>query len=277
MEVYQKYGKVFQVLRKQRKFRLAHFTNIGISTATLSKFENGKAMIRLDKLILALDEMSISLSDYENFINNFESFKNCSFIQEIIIASMSNDHSMLEKWYLEAFQAKETAFSIAIKSINHKLNSDELEWIYSYFDELTLWRKVDLYSLYLTIEYFNSRQILYLVESFLEDSKMSMINSNDYKIEFVHIACRAILFLSFSGHKRVAQHILECIKSDDFPHTMYTQNLYHFTKGYWLATFFDFNKGSEIMNEAKFIFKKLCSSETLKYFQSIHERYPIRF
>lgn len=71
--VYSKYGECFKKLRKQHNITLRAFEGIGISMATLSKFENGKTMLSLDKLDQALELMNVTMSAYSLMINNGQS------------------------------------------------------------------------------------------------------------------------------------------------------------------------------------------------------------
>lgn len=274
MRIYSKYGRVFKILRSQREIKLAAFTHLGISPATLSKFENGKTMIKLDKLVSALDEMSISLGEYERFLNNFETILDDSLMQKTISAWILNDSSTLDTLYEEALHQKENACALALKSLNKKIEPEEIEWLYEYFDGIQFWRKIDLYSLYLTLDYFKERQLLYLLDIFFVDNfYKKMANSIEYNAEFVHVICKAVFIFSFKGRKETARHFLDYISPKIFSHTMYTKNLYDLTTGYWNVVFGNPKQGKEKMDRAISIAEILCDSTILRYYKHISEKY----
>ncbi|MDT2859014.1 helix-turn-helix transcriptional regulator [Lactococcus lactis] len=51
---YKRYGEIFKKLREQKNFSLSHFSEIGISKASLSRFELGQTMISFERLDSAL-------------------------------------------------------------------------------------------------------------------------------------------------------------------------------------------------------------------------------
>ncbi|MDH8063404.1 helix-turn-helix transcriptional regulator, partial [Lactococcus lactis subsp. lactis] len=83
---YKRYGEIFKKLREQKNFSLSHFSEIGISKASLSRFELGQTMISFERLDSALQEMNVTLAEYEHFINNFSMDYKEEFIEDIIIA-----------------------------------------------------------------------------------------------------------------------------------------------------------------------------------------------
>ena len=56
---YKRYGEIFKKLREQKNFSLSHFSEIGISKASLSRFELGQTMISFERLDSALQEMNV--------------------------------------------------------------------------------------------------------------------------------------------------------------------------------------------------------------------------
>lgn len=105
--IYKKYGQTFKQLRTQKKIKLNHFENLGISSSALCKFENGYSMLKFEKLIPALEKLSITLHEYENFLNNWQDSKSDTLIQNVKTAVMINDLKALPNFYQEALEMDE--------------------------------------------------------------------------------------------------------------------------------------------------------------------------
>lgn len=268
------YGEVFKSLRKQKGFKLTSFVHIGVSPATLCKFENGKTMIKFDKLVLALKELSITLTEYEKCINNFELPFQEKLIRDTILAHHSLDTDKLKQSYTKFLKIQERPCALAVKKIYENLSQEELDHVVDYFENLSYWRYIDLYTLYLMTEHLKPRQLSYFLEGFfVNDDFCSTLNSLEHRIRFIQIVCKSVICLAYHGHKQLTNHFLEYINPDIFLHTMYTKNLYNFAKGYWQATFENKKSGKEQMKSALIRFEELSAPSVPHYYESISKKY----
>ncbi|MEY8515204.1 helix-turn-helix domain-containing protein [Lactococcus taiwanensis] len=274
MKIYSKYGLVFKGLRKQRGFNLTSFADLGISPAMLCKFENGKAMIKFDKLSLALNKMCVTLAEYENFLNNYELDIHEHLVKETIIAIIYKKYDKLVDMYNDAVELNEKVYSIALKAQYSRISKFELELVCDYFEEIKFWRYIDLYSLYLMIDHLKPRQISYILEGFFNQEDFTSIsNSVVHNIRLAHVVSKAVLYLSCTGHKKLAQHFLNYIKSENFFHTMYTKTLLIFIEGCWNNKFADNEKGRAEIEHALEIFRTTSSPEIAAYYRNLYEKY----
>lgn len=274
MAIYKKYGETFKKLRLQKNLKLSSFSYLGISPAALCKFENGKSMLKFDKLCLALNELSVTLSEYEKCLNQYDLAHHEQCIQFVNIARMENDITKLKSCYEEAQKLEENMFALGIKSLYEPLTVEETDELSFYFDHITLWRYIDLYTLDLTLDQLRPRQLIYLLEGFFLDSEQGYtLNSLEHRIRFTHVLCRAIIILSFHRYKEVTEHFLNCIHPKTFLHTMFTTNLYNFAKGYWKMTFEDNEQGKKEMELALNKFKTLSYPVIVKYYKQVLETY----
>ena len=276
MKICAKYGEVFKKLRKQKGFKLTSFVHVGISPAALCKFENGKSMIKFDKLNLALGELSITLAEYEKCLNGFHLDVHEHLIKKTIIIMISGDNNGLKGCYTEFMRLNERACALAVKSTYEELNSEELDWIGDYFDSLNYWRYIDLYTLYLVVDCLKVRQLAYLLEGFfISDEFHKVFNSQEHRGRFAHIVCKSVICLSYRGHEQMTKHFLDYINPQKFNHTMYTKNLYDFAKGYWCSEFENKSKGKEMMNKALERFRELSAPGVPEYYERIYKKYKI--
>ncbi|MEY8515231.1 Rgg/GadR/MutR family transcriptional regulator [Lactococcus taiwanensis] len=269
-----KYGEVFKKLRKQKGFKLTSFIQVGISPAALCKFENGKSMIKFDKFNLALSALSITLSEYEKCLKDFHLEVHEMLIKKTITIIISGEYDDLKECYVEFMRLNERACAIAVKSMYEKLSGDDLDWIGDYFDSLTYWRYIDLYTLYLMVDCLKVRQLAYLLEGFfISDGFYKIFNSQEHRGRFAHIVCKSVICLSYKGHEQMTKHFLDYINPQKFNHTMYTKNLYDFAKGYWCAEFESRIKGDQMMKKALLRFKELSAPGVSEYYEKICEKY----
>lgn len=273
MAIYKKYGETFKKLRLQKNLKLSSFSYLGISPAALCKFENGKSMLKFDKLCLALSELSVTLSEYEKCLNRYDLAHHEQYIQVVGIARMENNIPKLQSCYKDAQDIEEKMFALGIKSLYASLTVEEVDELSSYFEGIILWRYIDLYTLDLTLNQLRPRQLIYLLEGFFLDSEQSYaLNSLEHRTRFTHVLCRAILILSFHHHKEVTEHFLKCIHPQKFLHTMFTTNLYNFTKGYWKMIFEDNEQGKKEMEGALHNFEMLSYPVVANYYKQIYKQ-----
>lgn len=266
--VYAKYGETFKILRKQRGYKLSAFEDVGISKSTLSKFERGDSMMSFDKLIVALEVISVTFFEFEKIINNFLPSTYETLLEKINTCLVSSQTDKFVSLYHEAQEIDEFQLALAVRGQYEPLSVGEVDELVDFFDNLKIWREVDLYTLYLSLEYLNTKEILYILEQFLVDGE-AMFASRIHRDRFVHVAYRAVAFLVLRGYKELAYHILLQVDKNDIEHTFHTKNLRNLTEGYWISEFKDFEKGKKQMEDALKNFRDLGNLALSNYYQKL--------
>uniref|UniRef100_UPI00359CAF79 helix-turn-helix domain-containing protein n=1 Tax=Lactococcus garvieae TaxID=1363 RepID=UPI00359CAF79 len=272
MVVYRKYGEIFKWLRKQRGFKLTNFKHLGVSPASLCKFERGVSLLKFDKLLLVLNELSITLAEYEKCLCDYNLDVHEELMQRTIIAALSEDMKELKLAYKEAIALREDGLALAIKGISTQLTLEEKEILSEYFNRIIFWRYTDLYALYLSLDLLEVPQLVFLIEDFFA-SHREVFNSLEHRIRTTHVVCRAIMFLISKGYKEKSYQLLSYLKAKDYKHTMFTKNLNDFVNGVWEIKFGKKEKGVLLVTTSLDNFDLLSFPGMSKYYVRLYEKY----
>lgn len=267
--IYKKYGETFLKLRKQKGFNLIYFEQLGISKSSLGKFERGESMLGFDKLTTALQVLSVTLGEYENLLNDFELDIHELLIQKIITTHALNQPQKMSELYQEACEIDEIYLALAIKGEYDSLTFDELGALIDYFENIKVWRDIDLSTLYLSLKHLNAKEISYILDQFLIDGHV-IFNSLNYRTRFSHVAYHAVAILIAKGYKELAQHTLAHVDSHHLKQTMFINNLRKLVEGYWIAVFEDSEQGNQQMDEALKRFDDLSDYKVSQYYKRIY-------
>lgn len=270
--VYEKYGKTFKKLRKQRGFKLTSFKKLGISPSALCKFERGISLLKFDKLVMALSELSITLSDYEKCLNDYDLDNHELLIQNIIISICKKDLEKISAMYEEALKIGEQYLAIAVKSNYSELNFEEREKVYVYFEQISFWRYTDLYTFYLFLDLLEAPQISFVITGFFSINS-EVFNSIEHRNRVTHIICKAAMIFISNGYKEKSMKLLGYVLYKEYKHTMYTKNLLNFVLGFWEIEFGEKRKGFELMGEALKLFDLLSFPGVSDYYMELYNRY----
>lgn len=93
-----KYGKTFQILRKERKLTLKEVSENIVSYSYLSKFENEKSDITLTNLIRLLNRLNVTLDEFLNF-NEVRIPYYVNLLKKVAIAYSKKDVQLLKTYY----------------------------------------------------------------------------------------------------------------------------------------------------------------------------------
>lgn len=272
MVIYKKYGEVFKKLRKQRGFKLTSFNDVGVSAASLCKFERGLSLLKFDKLLLVLSKLSVTLGEYEKCLNNYDLDRHEVLIQNIIISLVSKNTDSLLTFHKEAIDLQENYLALAIKAKYTKLNFEEREELRNFFEEIFFWRYTDLYTLYLSLDLLESSEILFILENIFI-SNTEVFNSLEHRTRVTHVICRSTMILISKGRSKEAQYLLSYMQYEDYKHTMFTKNLVNFVMGFWEKQFGEKNKGEVLMRKALNTFDSLSYPEISDYYRKLYEKY----
>lgn len=267
--IYKKYGTIFRDLRKQRKIPLSDFSSIGISKASLSKFERGKSMMSFDAVFHALNLMGITLEDFENFLNGYSQNESDFLMDEIEKANLAQDKNILIKLGEIAKQENYPYISLAAKASWSSLTEMEVNQVTLRLYNLDLWSYKELCIFYLVMDQLGTQDIISILRVFL-DKEHNLFSSRRYRNYLVEACCRATSALSSRGYKSEANYIFTRMKQYNLPNSMYLRNLQNLTEGYWIYCFENPELGNTIMLEALNIFREVSTTQIYNYYQ---ERY----
>lgn len=265
---YKKYGEIFRTLRKQSKIPISHFEKLGISKATLAKFERGESMMGFDRVVIALQELGISLEEYEQFLNNFLMNDKEDIIADIEHADILGIKEDLVHLSDKAKELKYPLLALSAKSLYSSLTNEEAEQITEYLFSIHIWGFTELNIFYFTLPNFSARELQILINSFLIE-KHPLLGSEKYRNCFLKVAYRATILFSSRGYLDSAKYILDCIDNYHLEHTLFNQNLRNLTLGYWNYCFNDVAKGHYQIQQALDILNILGKQEVASYYQHI--------
>ncbi|AYG00414.1 Rgg/GadR/MutR family transcriptional regulator [Lactococcus allomyrinae] len=269
--IYKKYGEIFRALRQQKKLSVSHFESIGISKATLAKFERGESMMGFDRVVLALQELSISLEEYEQILNNYTNSDQDELIERVIVADLYSDKNELLKLINELEQSGHSFLTLAAKSTLFSLNDIESEQIIDYLFSISIWGYMELSIFYLFLPNLSARETQLLINSFLIE-KHPLLSSSKHRNKLLQIAYKSVILFSSRGYIDSAKYVINCIDNYHLEHDMFNQNLRNLSVGYWNFCFKNTSEGKLQIQKAIDIFNSLNLSEVSKYYQNMLDR-----
>lgn len=269
--VYKKFGYVFRQIREQKHIPLSDFSSIGISKATLSRFERAETMMNFEKVVQALQLMGIGLEEYEYLLNDYAPIESEALLKEIETAFLKQDKKTLINLYKIALEAGYPYISLAAKASYTELSSENIDTITDYLYDIKVWGQTELYVFYFIMNKLNIRDILYILDLFLLEKKHKIFNSVKHLEIFACACCRAIAFLTSKGYQEYSAHILHRVESLELVQSMFLRNLLNLSKGFWTYRFKDEKTGNTMMLQALEIFHQIGSQEIARYYQQQYD------
>lgn len=255
-------------MRRQRHIPLS---SCPVPSSTLSKFERGDTMISFDRLLDVLDVLGISLEELDLLLNGTNVSSHLFIMQEIDKIIVTQNFYMLPDLMNELKDNNFTYLAIGAQSIINPLNDLEQEKLLDYFYSLNFWFLSDLWMFGLTLKNFSVHEILYLVEEIVKQSALILCSSN-YKFFLVRALCEVSKHLTYLNQKEYSEYVLQKIEtkkliSATLHSSMFLQNLYNLTYGYWIEKFQNHDIGKTTMDDALNIFSKLEPEEISNYYR----------
>ncbi|EKF52174.1 Rgg/GadR/MutR family transcriptional regulator [Lactococcus garvieae] len=270
---YKKFGYVFRQIREQKHLSLSDFSSIGISKATLSRFERAETMMSFEKVVQALQLMGISLEEYEYLLNDYAPNESEAFMGEIEHATNKNDKDELNKLYTIALEAGYPYIALAAKASATRLGSEDVDTITDYLYEVKAWSHIELYIFYFTMSDLSMRDILYILDLFLLEKNHKIFNSRKYRAILVQACCRAVAILANRGYKEYSEHILNRVDTLNLVNSMFLRNLLNLSRGFWIHRFKNKTEGDIMMHQALDIFHAISTVEIAGYYQRQYDTY----
>lgn len=268
----EKIGSSFRLLREQRGYSISSFSIAGIPRATLSRFERGESMMSFDKVIKALQYMGVSLGEFEKIFKGFSLERSTFLIQEISKATFTGDQDKLWRLLEVAKDSKLPYIEIAVKASLSIIDETEREKVTSYLYDIEQWSNNDFGIFYLTMNDLNTKDILYIIDSFWENIK-KFTQVVEFRSNLAFICVKATVIFSCRGYKGNSKHIFNQIDKYQIINTMYLRNLRNLAEGYWIYKFGDKNEGNKQMVRALEILKHIGDEESFLYYNRKYKEY----
>ena len=268
---YRRYGEIFKKLREQKNLSLSHFSKIGISKASLSRFESGQTMIGFERLDIALQEMNVTLAEYEHFINNFSMDYKEEFLEEIILYDIANDRKKLQSLYQEAMKYDSKIMAYCAKSRYERLEQFEADEVAEFLYDIEEWGYFELSIFYLTLDSFSEREIMHLMKQLWGKSKQ-LYGIFKYRRRVLQASYRAVVLLSSKNARDSARKILQkSYPQDDF-YDLYVENLRNLAHGFYSYCFKDKLLGEKQIQKAIEIFRQVGYEDLANYYQRRYQK-----
>lgn len=268
--VYKKYGNTFRRIREQKHLSLSAFSGIGISKASLSKFERGESMMNFENVVRALQEMGTTLEEFDHFLNDYSLGEKELILDEIERATINQDTDELIHLATRSQHQGYHFLALAATSSYRLLTETEIDEVVNHLYEIDVWSYKDLRIFYFTMDNLATRDILYILDLFLSAGH-TLFNSERHRGYFVQACCRAITLLSYRGYKEYAEHIINRMDTYHLVSTMFHRNLVNVTNGFWVYRFEDKERGNQMMLQAIEIFRAVSTPEIAKYYQARYD------
>lgn len=264
--VYQKYGITFKNMRKQNKFTLSDFSEVGLASSTLSDFERGLTMISLEKIDLALQLMGCSLSDFDSHLNFYSPTDPIYILQELERAILFNDSPKLKDLYITCKQTKQRNLCLTIKFLLKKGTLEEKNEIVNFLYETKAFGIKELSIFYIIMHQLAPQDILNIMKRLKQYGK-GMSNSEIYHRHLSHVILEVITVLSNYGLKDEAHYFIKRVEELNLAQSMLLRNLFKAVKGLWVYNFENKLKGKEQIKKAMEILLLAAQPEVAQFHQ----------
>ncbi|EHJ52005.1 helix-turn-helix domain-containing protein [Streptococcus macacae] len=176
-------GELYKELRMARGLRQKDITNSNLSTAQLSKFENGQSMLSADKLLIAISGIHMSFAEFGHVLNHYEESEFFKLGNKIAELHSKQDIEGL-KYLLEEYKDYETfdvynrlnllVIKNSIYSLDNSyiVNEDDKEFLATYLYGIEAWTEYELYLFCNTMELLSNEDLIFLSKTFIERDKL---------------------------------------------------------------------------------------------------------
>jgi Rgg/GadR/MutR family transcriptional activator len=270
--IYAKYGEIFKKLRKQRYIPLSVFEEIGISKATITNFERGKSMISLDRFISALSRMGVTLSEFEIYINNFDNDSLDDLLEEIEWRWIIQDNETLSRIEQERIINGDLIIALVVKWKLTTLNEEEKEQIVAYLYSLKYWTYIDIMIFYLSIDFISTKDIVYLIDSYLNLAK-GQLHIRKYKNKVSMLIYNAAAVTISRNQQSISYYLINLIDFSMYRETMFEANVKTLILGFYQYTFSNKEEGMKTISRSLEIIKNLSGIKLYNHYIRICETY----
>lgn len=276
----EKLGKTFKNLRISRKLTLEEIANDEFSISMLSKFENGKTEISVNKLNKALSNLHMSVSEFYYLANDLEYDKFREIYFTTIKLKNSKDKKGLIKLYNEQIElsklSKMGKFNLldsiiiasSIRDIdqNFELTEQQRSFLHDYLFSIEIWGEYEMILFTSAMEFFNAKVYLNYVREMFKKidyfKDMSVVNN------MLQTAILHGLFLSIDQKYDFGASYFNK-KAYEYIHDTrdaYMKIIYMFANGYYKIYKKQIFDGKNIIEKSLQIFNALGYTKQFEYY-----------
>lgn len=178
----QKLGEIFRKVRESKGLKLKDFSEEGLSTSHLSRFENGESEITVSKFLSALNKLKISLDEFMYIVNDFHCDEVSELVHEIQNCIFNNDAIKLNSLLIEEVESpsKERRFhylniiliKIHLQEITGKkcYSTADLNYLTDYLFSIDYWGYYELLLFINTIDVLSISSLIILSKEMIKRS-----------------------------------------------------------------------------------------------------------
>lgn len=263
--VFEKYGETFKELRIQLGRKREDFERIGISRAALTKFENGKSMMGFDRVTYALEELGVSLEEFEYLTSDYSVEYREKLLNIIEKSLYLEDRRRIKEIINFASSNQDIILEIVAKIVINDASDEEIETLTSYLYEINNWGYFELYSFYLTLEYFNVKDTIYIIEKFLEKFPESL-RFDKFKMRLIYILYKASAISIYKGNKAGAYFLMNRFEPEKGYEYMFATNIKNLVNGFYIFKFDNNLIGKQKVFHSLELLNELCDENIYYYF-----------
>lgn len=220
------FGKVYKALRTSKRLKLKEIASENLSIGTLSKFENEKNSLTIEKFYLALESINVTLSEFQNYHELSYESESFTVVKKMVSdAYRAGSIAKLEVILKSIHQEKERSYQeknrnffyeIAIKSYiftldsTKKLSMTEVGVLFQHLRTVKIWSDFEIWLLSTSALIFDERQLRSLGHSFF--GKFHLYSAESYTI-MLHCLHNLINAALTTEVYEVAFHLLTSVNN----------------------------------------------------------------
>jgi Rgg/GadR/MutR family transcriptional activator len=266
------YGEVFAELRDQSTLSLGDFESVGVTKASLSRFENGSSLLRYDKLIAALQLLHVEEAEYSLIINDYHYDYFEVIMNRIITASDIDDKKTLEQWFKDSTKYEQRRIALASSCALHGgLAKEEIDELRDRFIAITTWTYFNLQVLSLTIDQLEEDLALSIMKDFWKPS-FHYRNNYRYRKIVSRAGHRLAHTLIENGKKKKARELLSNLEAFYKEEDLVAKLCQKYEQGYFEYKFFSAENGLKQMKTVLELFKEQNCLKRYSYYERFYRK-----
>ncbi len=280
-------GQTFRKIRNTKGLTLDEVANGEFSLSMLSKFENGKTQISVEKLNKALSNMHVSIEEFYYIARELEYDEYTKFISEIDILYYNKDRVALKSRYDAELKLSETnkygrfnilnsiiiASKIKFLDKSFEIEEEHIKVLYDYLFGIEAWGEYEMTLLINAVDFMSAKiYLLYAKEMLKKAEYFKYIGNvmNLIQISLIHGVSISIDQDYEEGAKYFIEKAKEYIKGGRDVHMII---VYIFTEGYYLTYKGNIEAGKNKVNEAINIFRRVGDIKSAEYYENEYKKY----
>ncbi|MCL2114371.1 MAG: hypothetical protein FWH31_10590 [Streptococcaceae bacterium] len=222
------FGKVYKSLRTSKRLKLKEIANENLSIGTLSKFENEKNSLTIEKFYTALEAINVTLSEFQSYHElSFETESFSTIKREVVDAYRIGSIAKL-KVILDSFnedkersyqeKVRNNLYQVVIKACiftidNSKIvDETDVNLLYQHLRTTRIWSHFEIWLLSASALIFDDTQLKNLARDFF--GRFHFYSADPYTYSVVLLACHNLINAALSREVyEIAFHLLTTVSN----------------------------------------------------------------